>query len=195
MSAQFQRWLQFERLSKDLYQEESCSLSVNRVIFMFCPSTCDTINLNRTCQSKVRAQHHPPTSPCSPGSQPNPRLQPRRVTSRLRGVILPLCSAVRDPSWSTVSISGAPKVGRTCWRGPRGGHKDTPRAGAPLFQRQAGRAFQPKTFYDDPMIPVNTFGHLLGKKFQTLWGFFALNATKYHYSQRQPKRKTDQNTE
>ena len=46
-----------------------------------------------------------------------------------------------DPTWSPASSSGAPSSRKTwsCWNGSRGGHKDDPRAGAPLLWGKAER--------------------------------------------------------
>ena len=47
----------------------------------------------------------------------------RSVASRLREVILPLCSALLRPPWSTASSSGVPGTRKawTCWSESRGG--------------------------------------------------------------------------
>ena len=60
---------------------------------------------------------------------------PRSMGSRAREGILPLCSALVRPPGSPASSSGALSTGQTwsCWSGARGGHKNDPRAGAPLL--------------------------------------------------------------
>ncbi|GAB0175459.1 cAMP-dependent protein kinase inhibitor alpha [Grus japonensis] len=65
----------------------------------------------------------------------------RSVTSRSREGILPLCSPLLRPPCSAASSSGIPRTRRTwsCWSESRGGHRDDPRAGAPLLWRQAER--------------------------------------------------------
>ncbi|GAB0187938.1 mitochondrial enolase superfamily member 1 [Grus japonensis] len=66
---------------------------------------------------------------------------PSSVTSRSRVVFLPLYSTLVRPPCSSASSSGVPSTRRTwsCWSKSRGGHKDDPRAGAPLLWRQAER--------------------------------------------------------
>jgi len=127
---------------------------------------------SRSYTKRRRDHHHghkPTTCARSPESQRCPGLHQKQPGWQVNGeVILPLCSALVDPAWSTASSYGALSTGKTwtCGIGSRGGPENDQRAGAPLLMKknECCSAWRKEGSGDSLLQPFSTYSGLIRKK-------------------------------
>lgn len=144
----------------------------------------------------MRAQPDPPMSTCSPGS-PSPGLHPKKSEQQVEGGdSAPLLCCEGAQLEHCVHLWGPrgkkdllEKAQRRPERHPEGWSPSAPVTG---WENLANQTILRQVYDSSEYIWL-----LITRKKEisifVLFFFSSLNATKYHYSQRQPKRKTDQN--